>query len=50
MMETVEKLCMIIDLQNKLIEKLYSQLAQHAEIDAEIAKIEALKKELTDAV
>ena len=45
-METIEKLCMIIELQTEIIRKLYSVLQQNADLDAELARIEKLKEEI----
>ena len=44
--EIIEKLCMIIELQDELIYKLYSTAAQNDELDAEIARLEEKKDEI----
>ena len=53
MFDVVEKQNEIIRLQGELITELCMELAQHAELDrieAELAKIEALKEEVENAI
>ena len=50
MYEVIEKLSVIIELQEKLIVNLCSRLAQDESIEAELKRIDALKEELRDVI
>lgn len=46
----IEKLSVIIELQEKLIVNLCSRLVQDESIEAELKRIDALKAELRDVI
>ena len=48
--EVIEKLSIIIELQEQLIVRLCNQVSQDESIDEELRRIEALKAELNNAV
>ena len=48
--EVIEKLSIIIELQEQLIVRLCNQISQDESIDEELRRIEALKAELNNAV
>ena len=49
MYQIIEKLIIIIELQEGLIKELCKQVSQNAAIDSELRKIAALKAEIEEA-